>query len=84
MFLFCFIFYQITSFNNATVIDKNISKIYKLFISAVSIIYTNIQLRKFVDDICYLHKKAPTTIMMIGVSIVIFRGNSSSELNLSF
>ena len=56
MFLLCFIFCQVT----AMVINKKESKIYKFFASSsyglastfASIIYTNIHLKKPVDNIC--------------------------------
>ena len=55
----------ITAINNAMIINKKVSKIYKLFVPSsydlasafASIIYTNIHLRKLVDNICYFHEK---------------------------
>ena len=41
--------------------------------------------KKIVDDIYYFHEKtALTTIIMLGISIVLFGGNSSSELSWIF
>ena len=50
----------------------------------IAIIYTDIHLTKHVDNICYFYKKAPTTIAMVGISNILFKGNLSSELNLIF
>ena len=48
-------------------------------------IYINIRLRNLVDNIYYFQeKKALTTIIMLGIYIILFRGNSSSILNLIF
>ena len=80
MFLFCFIFYQITAINNAIVTFCSADYI---FVSFVSIIYANIHRRKFVDNVFYFHILTPlTTIMMLGISIVLFSGKSLSALNL--
>ena len=47
--------------------------------------YTDIHLKKLVDNICYFHKKiALTTITITGISMALFRGNSSSEASLIF
>ena len=66
MFLFCFIFYQITvntnSYNWYKHSSKKTCRYYLLF----------------------SRKTALTTNIMLGISIILFRGNSSSELNLIF
>ena len=44
--------------------------------------YTDIHLRKFADNSFYFQKKkkiAATAIVMVSISIILFRGNSSSE-----
>ena len=44
------------------------------------VIHTGIYLKKRANDICYFHKKiALATIIMTGISIVLFQRNSSSE-----
>ena len=51
----------------------------------LAVIYTNIHLRKIVHNVCYFHKKtALTAIIMLRTSIALFRGNSSSKVNLIF
>ena len=51
---------------------------YNVFI--LFVIHAGIYLKKRAHDICYFHKKiALATIIMTGISIVLFQGNSSSE-----
>ena len=49
------------------------------------IIYIDIGLRKLGYNICYFHEKqALATVIMLEIFIVLFRSNSSSQLNLTF
>ena len=73
MSLFCFIFYQVTAINSASVINNKASRMQKFAIQinffslkfnvagffSLSIIYVNIHLRKLRDKICYFHEKQP-------------------------
>ena len=48
-------------------------------------IYTNIHLRNFADTICYFHEKtALTTIIILEISVILFRGNSSFNFHIFF
>ena len=46
--------------------------------------HADIHIRKSVPNICNFQDIALTTIVMVGISIVLFRGNLSFELNLIF
>ena len=51
---------------------------------SIFIFYTEIHLRKLVDNICIFKKIALPTITITGISIVLFRGNFSLESSLIF
>ena len=47
--------------------------------------YTDIRLKKLVDNICYFNKKiARTTITITEIHIILFSGDVSSESSLIF
>ena len=56
-------------------LEKSILKKYRIFI--LFIIFTDIHLRKHVDNIYSFHEKL--RLVMLRISIVLFRGNSSSD-----
>ena len=80
-------------------INKKASKIKKpfhftsyIFVSFTSIIYKSIHLRKPVyNDIFWImilpidiFMKNSLTTIILGISFILFRSNTSSELNLTF
>ena len=68
--------------------NVTISISFNSFLLNSFIFYTDIHLRKLMDNICYFQKKkkkkALTTIAMVEISTVLFRVDLSSELSLIF